>query len=147
MTCITSQSFRRFRSPLKSLLRPWAIKPSSIFGPPVAHSNDNEEVLDCSNFTGQMETVNEKLYNIFPFCHGTQTYNSCQPLFRGVKYLNSPTSPQARFFAMGPITTYLTTSLTTRKCSVVNGCSYIIVFIAGNMYVGVWGDNARSREV
>jgi hypothetical protein len=37
--------------------------------------------------------------------------------------------------------------VTTRKCSAVNGCSYMSVFIAGKMYVGVVGASALRSEV
>ena len=38
-------------------------------------------------------------------------------------------------------------SLTIRKCSAVSGCSYMKVFMAGKIYVGVVGDRARMRDV
>ena len=64
-----------------------------------------------------------------------------------IKRLPLPTSPQANALPIGPTTLYLTTSRTIRRCSTVSGCSYMKVFIAGKMYVGVVGVNALSRDV
>jgi len=152
LICIRCASFRRFRSgPLISLPRPWdwgfPSKPDYICGKLIT---SREGFL----MSFPTQTLRDKWKRSTTSCtisfHSVMAPTPTIPVNRcsgGVKHPNSPTSPQARFFAMGPITLYPTTSLTVRRCSVVSGCSYIIVFIAGNMYVGVWGDNARSREV
>lgn len=39
------------------------------------------------------------------------------------------------------------TSSIILRCSLVKGCSYMSVFIAGKMYVGVDGARARKSDV
>ena len=108
-----------------------------------------------------MKAVYHNLDDVLPLCHCTYAYNESGQAARlwtigarrsararpAIMRKYVPTSPQARFLPMGPTMLYLTTSLTIRICSAVRGCSYIKVFIAGKIKVGVVGASARIRDV
>ncbi|SGY66129.1 BQ5605_C004g02629 [Microbotryum silenes-dioicae] len=60
---------------------------------------------------------------------------------------NSPTSPHAKVFAIGPWTVYLSSSLTNRICLTVSGWEYMWVFMAGKRSTGTKVGRARRTEV
>ena len=102
-------------------------------------------------FQPQLEPVYDNVDNVFPFSHSPYTFitpnDETSMHVRHCPHFHSPTSPHARVFPIGPITLYLITSRTMRRCSAVRGCSYMRVFMTGKTCVGVVGASARSMDV